>query len=173
MAKEIERKFLVAENWRPEAEGQRIVQGYLSTAVSPVVRVRICGEKAYLTVKDKTDGISRSEYEYEIPLVDAEEMLALCAAPPIEKVRHRMPCGDHVFEVDVFLGANEGLILAEVELSSPEEAFCRPDWLGEEVSGDPRYYNAYIAARPFTTWQPSEKISCASESSIKSISRIQ
>ncbi|BEU86925.1 CYTH domain-containing protein [Selenomonas sp. TAMA-11512] len=153
MAKEIERKFLVKSHWRPETEGLRIVQGYLSTADSPVVRVRIYGDKGYLTVKGKTEGISRSEYEYEIPLRDAEEMLRLCPEPPVEKIRHRIPLDGHTFEVDVFHGANEGLVLAEVELSSPDEPFTRPDWIGKEVSADSHYYNSNLAKHPFTKWQ--------------------
>lgn len=157
MAKEIERKFLVTETWHladphPAYGSARIVQAYLTTSDSPIVRVRIYGEKAYLTVKGKTEGISRDEYEYEIPIDDAKEMMRLAPTFPIEKIRYRIPFDNHIFEIDVFCGANEGLVLAEVELSSPDDLLSLPDWIGEEVSADPRYFNAHLAKHPFTTW---------------------
>jgi CYTH domain-containing protein len=117
-----------------------------------VVRVRIAGDKAKLTIKGVTKGVSRAEYEYEIPLDDARELLELCEQPLIEKRRHLDEVGGKTFEVDVFLGANQGLIVAELELQSEDEAFDKPAWLGEEVSGDERYYNNNLIAKPFTTW---------------------
>lgn len=154
MATEIERKFLLAhEGWRKGARGQCYRQGYLSTEKKRVVRVRTVGDSGYLTIKGATHGISRPEFEYAIPLDDAETMLeSLCHRPIIDKTRYRIRHGAHVFEVDEFHGANAGLIVAEVELGSEDEAFDRPDWLGEEVTGDPRYANANLIEHPFSVW---------------------
>lgn len=154
MATEIERKFLLAhEGWRKGARGQCYRQGYLSTEKKRVVRVRTVGDSGYLTIKGATHGISRPEFEYAIPLDDAETMLeSLCHRPIIDKIRYRIRHGAHVFEVDEFHGANAGLIVAEVELGSEDEAFDRPDWLGEEVTGDPRYANANLIEHPFSEW---------------------
>jgi adenylate cyclase len=117
------------------------------------VRVRIAGECGYLTVKGPTQGVSRSEFEYAIPRADAEALLdTVCERPQIEKVRWRVPAGAHTWEVDEFLGDNVGLTVAEIELSAEDERFDRPDWLGEEVTADPRYRNSALAARPFKTW---------------------
>ena len=154
MATEIERKFLLAsDSWREGARGQRYRQGYLSTDKERVVRVRTIDETAFLTIKGITRGISRLEFEYAIPLDDAETMLeVLCHAPIIDKTRYRIRHGHHVFEVDEFHGNNAGLIVAEVELDSEDEAFERPNWLGEEVTDDPRYANANLIEHPYSSW---------------------
>lgn len=151
MAAEIERKFLV-RGWQPRDQGTYFKQGYLSSVKERVVRVRIAGDKAKLTIKGVTRGVSRAEYEYAVPLEDAREMLELCEQPLIEKRRHLEEFAGKTFEIDVFLGANLGLIVAELELASEDEAFERPAWLGDEVSGDERYYNNNLIAKPFTTW---------------------
>ncbi len=154
MAKEIERKFLVAsEDCRALARGTRYRQGYLSTVKERTVRVRTIDEKGFLTVKGVTVGATRSEYEYEIPAADADEMLNdLCEKPIIEKNRYKIPLGGVTWEVDEFLGVNDGLIVAEVELQSEDQYFPKPDWIGEEVTSDPKYFNANLIARPFSTW---------------------
>ena len=154
MAKEIERKFLVTgEAWRALAEGNRYRQGYLSTVKQRTVRVRTVGDTGFLTIKGVSVGAARSEYEYEIPIADAEEMLDdLCEKPIIEKNRYKIPLEGVVWEVDEFLGLNDGLIVAEVELESEEQAFATPEWIGEEVTGDPKYFNSSLIARPFSTW---------------------
>ncbi len=154
MAKEIERKFLVAgEDWRVMAQGTRYRQGYLSTVKERTVRVRKIDDKGFLTVKGVSVGATRSEYEYEIPAADAAEMLDdLCEKPIIEKNRYKIPIGDVTWEVDEFLGVNDGLIVAEVELRTEDQSFPKPDWIGDEVTGDPRYFNANLIARPFSTW---------------------
>lgn len=155
MSVEIERKFLVkAALWHPDASrGLRYRQGYLSTDPARVVRVRTTGTKAFLTIKGPTIGTTRAEYEYEIPLADANAMLdALCHRPLIEKVRYRERVDDRVWEVDVFDGANAGLIVAEVELPDANATVTLPPWAGQEVSDDPRYFNSNLALRPFTQW---------------------
>jgi adenylate cyclase len=154
MGKEIERKFLVKGNsWRAQAHGKRYRQGYLSTVKERTVRVRVAGEQGFITVKGITIGDTRPEYEYEIPLADANEMIdKLCERPFVEKTRYRIPQGEVVFEVDEFEGVNRGLIVAEVELKSEDQKFDKPAWLGDEVSNDPRYFNANLVAKPFTTW---------------------
>jgi adenylate cyclase len=154
MGKEIERKFLVAgDAWRGLAQGTRYRQGYLSTVKERTVRVRSVGSKAYLTIKGITKGISRTELEYEIPLRDADTLLEeLCERPLIEKDRYRIPVAGLTWEVDEFFGDNAGLILAEVELQEEGQAFHKPDWVGKEVSDDPRYYNANLIANPYRNW---------------------
>jgi CYTH domain-containing protein len=154
VAKEIERKFLVAgEDWRALARGTRYRQGYLSTVKERTVRVRTIDDKGFLTVKGITVGATRSEYEYEIPAADADEMLDdLCQKPIIKKNRYKIALGDVTWEVDEFLGVNDGLIVAEVELQSEDQPFPKPDWIGEEVTDDPRYFNANLVTRPFSTW---------------------
>lgn len=155
MATEIERKFLVtSEAWRETADvGTRFRQGYLIGAEKASVRVRIEGERANINIKSATLGVRRQEYEYPIPLKEAEEMLdTLCEQPQIEKVRYIVPVGDHTWEVDVFTGDNEGLVVAEVELEDESEAFVRPGWLGEEVSDDTRYYNVCLVNHPYKDW---------------------
>ncbi|MCD6179910.1 MAG: CYTH domain-containing protein [Bacteroidales bacterium] len=152
---EIERKFLVKGDFIGQAkESLDIIQGYLSLDKARTVRVRIQNEKAFLTIKGKTNasGLSRFEWEKEIDTKEAKELLKLAIGSSIEKIRYRIPIGNHIFEVDVFSGENKGLILAEVELQSESEAFEKPKWLGKEVSGDPRYYNANLVLNPFIKW---------------------
>ena len=153
MGTEIERKFLVKEGaWR-EAKATRYRQGYLSTVKERTVRVRTINDKAYLTIKGLTVGASRLEFEYEIPVADAEEMLdSLCEKPLIEKNRYKVDDGTLTWEVDEFFGENEGLIVAEVELQSEDQQFTRPDWVTEEVTSDPRYYNANLIKKPYSRW---------------------
>lgn len=156
MALEIERKFLVSGDFRPYVDASvHIVQGYLCSSSGKTVRVRIKGEKGFLTIKGPTlpGSCSRFEWEAEIPLKDAEELISLCDSGVIDKVRHLVKAGDHVFEVDEFSGANQGLIVAEVELSSEDEAFERPSWLGREVTGDRRYYNSSLLHCPYCMWR--------------------
>lgn len=153
---EIERKFLVSGDFYPEVfKSFRISQGYLCADPARTVRVRIRDDKGFLTVKGPSNetGVSRFEWEKEIPVEDASQLLELCLPARIDKTRHLVRYAGHVFEVDVFHAENEGLVLAEVELGSEDEAFERPDWLGPEVSGDPRYYNSYLAAHPFRSWK--------------------
>jgi adenylate cyclase len=155
MATEIERKFLVKDDsWREDAEpGVRYRQGYLSSAKSCSIRVRVAGERGYLNIKSATLGVTRTEHEYPIPLSDAEEMLVdLCEGPLIEKTRYRVPHKGHIWEVDVFGGDNEGLVVAEIELDHPDESFELPAWAGEEVSHDPRYYNVCLVEHPYKHW---------------------
>lgn len=155
MAQEIERKFLVTGDYKSHASSSsHIVQGYIGRTPSLTFRIRLRDERGYLTVKGRTDkaGMSRDEWEYEIPAADARELLAHSDGS-IEKRRYMVPAGRHTFEVDEFFGANEGLTMAEVELSSPDEAFERPAWLGDEVTGDKRYYNSRLLKHPFSTWK--------------------
>ncbi|WP_340067050.1 CYTH domain-containing protein [Ascidiimonas aurantiaca] len=154
---EIERKFLVTTTkYREEATlVQRIVQGFLNTHPERTVRVRITGDTAYITVKGKsnTSGMSRFEWEKEIPVAEAESLLSLCEEGKIEKTRYKVPLGTYWYEVDEFKGANEGLILAEIELPCEEAVFPTPEWLGNEVTGDIRYYNSQLSKHPYTTWK--------------------
>lgn len=155
MPHEIERKFLVrSDDWRHAADGgERYRQGYLSTDAGRVVRVRAAGTKAWLTIKGSARGIVRDEYEYAIPIADADAMLdTLCRRPIIEKVRHRVPFAGHVWEVDVFEGENAGLVIAEVELPSEETVVELPAWVGAEVSDDRRYSNAALVEHPYSEW---------------------
>lgn len=154
MSKEIERKFLVkGDSWRSLATGKRYRQGYLSTVKERTVRVRTAGDKGYITVKGISVGATRSEYEYEIPLADANEMLdRLCERPLIEKIRYRIPVGDLTWEVDEFEGENRGLTTAEVELTDENEAGPLSDWIGPEVTGDSRYFNSNLVAHPLSRW---------------------
>ena len=154
MGKEIERKFLVKnESWKATAKGKRYRQGYLSTVKERTVRVRTAGDKGYMTVKGITQGSSRAEYEYEIPFADANEMIdTLCERPIIEKTRYRLPQDDIVWEIDEFEGDNCGLIVAEVELKDEHQSVTMPDWIGQEVTDDPRYFNANLVKKPFGTW---------------------
>ncbi len=153
---EIERKFLVISDvFKSDVLRQNhIAQGYLSSVPERAVRVRIKGEKGYLTIKGKTNesGLSRFEWEKEIPVTEAKELLQLCEKGVIEKIRYEIQVGQHVFEVDEFYGENEGLIMAEVELQSESEIFEKPIWLGEEVTNDSRYYNSYLSKNPFKNW---------------------
>ncbi len=154
MGQEIERKFLVVgDDWRRFAQGEVMCQGYIPTQDARTVRVRRVGDRAYLTLKGPSVGLVRPEFEYSIPLADAQAMLdILCQPPLIEKTRYRLPLGDVVWEIDDFHGDNQGLIVAEVELSSPDQVVELPDWVGAEVTHDPRYLNANLARHPYTLW---------------------
>ncbi|MDR0544633.1 MAG: CYTH domain-containing protein [Odoribacteraceae bacterium] len=144
MSQEIERKFLVRGEFKSRAfHAARVAQGYLSSAPARTVRVRVMDDRGFITVKGE-GAISRFEWEKEIPVGEARELLALCEPGIIEKTRYRVQVGRHVFEVDEFRGAREGLIVAEVELAAEDEPFERPEWLGEEVTGNPAYYNAAL-----------------------------
>lgn len=153
---EIERKFLVKNSsFETLATAKKkIAQGYLNTAPERTVRIRIANEKAYLTIKGKGNesGMTRFEWEKEIAIEEASALLLLCEKGVIEKTRFEIPVGNHLYEVDVFYGENEGLVIAEIELSSEKEAFQKPDWLGTEVTNDERYYNAYLSKNPFKNW---------------------
>lgn len=151
---EIERKFLVdTKLWTPSTQGIRIKQAYLAEK-GCTLRVRIADTKAYLTIKGPTTGCSRQEYEYPIPLQDAEQMIKLALYPPIEKVRYIEIIGGKKWEIDVFEGSNAPLVMAEIELESEQEDFERPSWLGAELSHDRRYTNASLSKQPFGSWMP-------------------
>jgi adenylate cyclase len=153
MALEIERKFLVdPARWVPADQGIRMVQAYLGLYPYPTVRIRIAGEKAFLTIKGRSETISRPEFEYEVPVSDAREMLLLAISGPVEKTRYDVMYEGFLWEVDVFSGKNEGLIIAEIELDSETQEFQQPDWLLEEVSHDGRFYNSYLSGCPFSEW---------------------
>jgi CYTH domain-containing protein len=154
MGIEIERKFLVVGNqWRSHATGTIYRQGYIRTQGSATVRVRVVGNQGFLTIKGPTRGLSRSEFEYSIPVTDAEELLnTLCDRPLIEKTRYILNDQEVKWEIDDFHGDNHGLILAEVELDDATQPIHLPDWLGQEVSGDARYYNSNLATTPFSQW---------------------
>ena len=153
MGVEIERKFLVSgQQWRDGAEGTQYLQGYLCRGGGRTVRVRCAGADAFLTIKGPSSGVSRAEYEYPIPKQDALELLALCEGPLIEKVRFVISFEGHLWEVDEFQGSNAGLLLAEVELSQPDEPVALPAWVGLEVTGDPRYFNSNLSICPFQDW---------------------
>lgn len=153
---EIERKFLVNSTafMKEAVKHNRIVQGYLSSVPERTVRVRIKGDNGYLTIKGQSNenGMSRMEWEKEIFIEEAEQLLQLCEKGIIDKTRYEVIVGIHIFEVDVFDGDNKGLVMAEIELNSEQEVFEKPDWLGEEVTADVRYYNAYLSKNPFTKW---------------------
>ena len=152
MPTEIERKFLIqGSDWRT-ADPERLCQGYLSRDKRRIVRVRIAGAQAWLTIKGAVTGISRAEFEYAIPLADAEALLALRDGPLVEKLRHRVRHAGMTWEVDEFLGENAGLVVAEIELEREDQAFARPTWLGREVTADPRYMNSNLATHPFKSW---------------------
>lgn len=152
MAVEIERKFLVQGQGWCQGPGERLVQGYLNRDKARTVRVRVAGDAAFLTIKGLSVGATRAEFEYPIPLADAQALLALCEGPLIDKRRYKVPLGDVVWEVDVFAGDNAGLVLAEVELPSEDAPFARPHWLGDEVTHDARYFNSNLAQHPYRTW---------------------
>lgn len=153
MGAEIERKYLVdTARWTPRGPGTPYRQGYLSSHPERVVRVRIAGERAFLTIKGKTAGITRVEHEYSIPVPDAAELLGMCEAPLVEKTRHVEEHGGQTWEIDIFHGVNHGLVMAEIELESETQRVEVPPWAVREVSDDPRYYNSNLIARPYTTW---------------------
>ncbi len=155
MANEIERKFLVKGEFKNlVSKSTRIVQGYLSSVPERTVRVRIKGDKGFITIKGigNASGASRYEWEKEIPSSEVEELLKICEPGVIDKTRHLVISGNHTFEVDEFYGENEGLTLAEIELSSETDSFNKPEWLGEEVTGDTKYYNSMLMKNPFKNW---------------------
>jgi CYTH domain-containing protein len=159
MALEIERKFRVnTALWQPCGPGNTLRQGYLNRDTARTVRIRSChgpaGEaQAFITIKGATTGLSRGEWEYPVPLADADALLLLCDGPLIEKTRYQQLVGQHGWEIDVFAGLNAGLVVAEIELTAENETFERPAWLGEEVSHDPRYFNSALAQHPWSTWE--------------------
>jgi CYTH domain-containing protein len=156
MAIEIERKFKVAGNFMQEVQCfQRIVQGYLCVEEGRTVRIRILGDEAFITIKGPSNENLWSRYEFEqrIAVADAEDLIQLCVSEIIDKVRHYISTGKHIWEVDVFHGKNEGLVIAEIELSSEDESFEHPAWLGEEVTHDKRYYNAMLSQIPYSHWE--------------------
>lgn len=151
---EIERKFLIDRNkWTPKTEGVEIIQGYLSTDKKRVVRVRIKGEQAFLTIKGNQQGIVRTELEYEIPLNEAKVMLDMCLDFPVAKTRYNEMHEGHLWEIDIFQGKNRGLYLAEVELKAANEVVVEPEWIIQEVSNDHRYFNAWLAQNPYSSWE--------------------
>lgn len=154
MPLEIERKYLVTgDAWREQATGRQYRQGYLSSDPERSVRVRLADEQAWLTIKGRSRGAARVEYEYSIPAEQAREMLdSLCLQPLIEKTRYQVVYSGMTWEIDEFSGDNDGLVIAEVELESEEQAFDLPPWAGEDVTGDPRYYNASLIAHPYSQW---------------------
>jgi len=154
MAREIERKFLLCnEDWRGLAPGRVYVQGYLACCGACSVRVRIADNTASLNIKSATTGLSRDEFEYEIPIQDARQMLTtLTRKPLIEKTRYPVAYKGFCWEIDEFHGENQGLIVAEIELEHEDQVFAKPGWLGEEVTGDPRYYNVNLAHMPYRKW---------------------
>ena len=153
---EIERKFLVKNDaYKVQATShKRIIQGYLSAHPQRTVRVRVMGEKGFLTIKGKSNktGTTRFEWEKEIPLFEAQSLLSLCEEPIIDKIRYQVPVANHVFEVDVFAANNAGLVLAEVELAHELEQYTSPDWLGKEVTGELKYYNSKLSQKPYKEW---------------------
>lgn len=155
MGIEIERKFLLADDgWRGLGRPTAMRQGYLVADAVRTVRVRIEGERAFVTIKGKSTGASRGEWEYAIPVPEAAELLdGLCEQPLVEKTRHRIEHAVHVWEVDEFTGLNAGLVVAEIELASEDEAFEKPDWIGREVTGEKRYYNSSLIRLPYSEWK--------------------
>jgi adenylate cyclase len=154
MGVEIERKFLlVGDAWRTLGEPVLLRQGYLSSNPDRTVRVRIEGGQGTMTIKGRSEGATRAEWEYPIPLLDANELLdRLCEQPIIEKTRRRIAIGQHTWEVDEFLGANQGLVVAEIELDAEDQQFDKPDWVGQEVTDDRRYFNSSLIRHPFSNW---------------------
>ena len=159
MGTEIERKFLVGSDaWRAGAtESSVIRQGYLASEGGNTVRIRLDGRQGWLTVKGPSEGFRRAEFEYRVPLEDAEALLGLCANRIVEKTRHRIPVGPHIWEVDEFTGRNAGLTVAEVELGSESESVSIPDWIGREVTGDRRFDNARLSRLPYTQWSATDR----------------
>ena len=155
MGVEIERKFLLAsDGWKNRVKGDTIRQGYLSADHDRVVRVRVMNQDAFITIKSSTDGLFRNEWEYPVPLADAEDMLLrLCLRPLIEKNRYRIVHDGMIWEVDEFFGENTGLLIAEIELESVDQAFSLPEWVGREVTDDSRYYNTNLMRNPFQMWK--------------------
>ncbi len=157
MATEIERKFLVSgEGWQ-EAEAKSYSQGYLNRDPHRTVRVRIGGDSAFITVKGISEGASRAEFEYPVPIEDAKEILGLCEQPLIEKTRRIIEHAGMTWEIDEFHGVNEGLVVAEIELESEDQTFEKPDWVGEEVTDQRKYYNSQLSLMPYSEWDESRR----------------
>jgi len=153
MGIEIERKFLVtSDDWRIMGEPIPYSQGYLVADGERTVRIRTAGQKGYITIKGRSEGFSRLEFEYEIPYVDALELFKLCTVPPLRKYRTRALYEGKIWEIDEFEADNKGLIMAEIELNSADETFLIPPWIGQEVTGYPQFYNSYLVVRPFKSW---------------------
>ncbi len=158
MAQEIERKFLLSDaNWRPGVAGEQYIQAYLCESENLVTRVRLIKDQALLTLKSNSAGMRRSEFEYSIPFADGQQLVALCTGSAIIKTRYKLTIEGKLWEVDVFDGDNSGLVVAEIELEDEAETFARPDWLGKEVTEDPKYYNKNLSARPYSDWTAEEK----------------
>jgi len=159
MGIEIERKFVViSDDWKNQVTGNTIRQGYLSTSPDRVVRIRIVNQKAWITVKSSSDGLVRNEWEYPIPADDAKAMLEnLCIQPVIEKIRYRIPYEGMMWDLDVFYGENEGLLIAEIELESENQPFALPAWAGKEVTHNRLYHNNHLAQYPYRAWTDEEK----------------
>ena len=156
MGNEIERKFLVTDGWRQQVHHSVVCrQGYLSTAPERTVRVRIMGDNAFLTIKGQTRGYSRHEFEYPIPVADAQELLQMAVHPLVEKIRHYVQYAGMLWEIDEFSGDNAGLVVAEIELEEEAQSFHSPPWLGQEVTEDKRYYNASLSRSPYSLWEES------------------
>lgn len=154
MGIEIERKFLIrSDAWRQGAVGTPFRQGYLHKSEEKTVRVRLAGDRGFLTIKGSRSMLTRSEFEYEIPTADAEALLELCDGPLIDKTRYRVDYAGHTWEIDEFYGDNQGLIVAEIELDTEETVFEKPEWIGEEVSDDPRYFNSNLSKHPYSKWE--------------------
>jgi len=152
MAIEIERKFLlVGDQWR-SAPAVYFCQGYLNRNKARTVRIRVAGNLGYITIKGESTGATRVEFEYEIPLAEAKQLLCLCERPLIEKYRRKILYEGMLWEVDEFLGQNQGLVVAEIELQSEDQVFSKPEWVGQEVTHDVRYYNSNLSVKPFLTW---------------------
>ena len=154
MGQEIERKFLVKDDsWRAAVESSSVLrQGYLAVDHGTTVRVRTDGAEVWLTIKGPAEGVTRAEFEYRVPLTEAEPLIGLCRGRVVEKTRHKVRAGGHVWEIDEFTGANAGLVVAEVELRHADENITKPAWLGREVSGDRRFDNASLSVRPYAHW---------------------
>ena len=145
---------MVGDRWRQQVtQTTTMKQGYLNSTPERTVRVRIAGDRAMLTIKGKSQSLSRKEFEYEIPLSEAQDLIELCEQPIIEKTRHLYPYQGHTWEIDEFGGENTGLLVAEIELSREDEAFAKPDWLGQEVSADQRYFNSALISNPYSQWK--------------------
>ena len=155
MGKEIERKFLInISDVEFVGSGALIKQGYISTTDNTAVRIRVTGDVAYLTLKGESHGATRSEFEYEIPVEDANEIiLELCSGPIIDKTRYRVEYGSHIWEIDIFHGENDGLVVAEIELENEKEVFDLPGWVTAEVTGEVKYYNSSLLDNPFNQWR--------------------
>lgn len=152
MATEIERKFLVTSDAWKQGAGVNICQGYLNRDKERTVRVRVAGDRAFITIKGISTGATRAEFEYEIPVTDAGQLLKLCERPLIQKIRHAVMHEGSTWEVDEFYGENAGLVMAEIELNAEDEVFARPAWLGMEVTDDPHYFNSSLATHPYNAW---------------------